>query len=313
MNGFSAQDATAGRRLTGRTGTDGNAARGYLTKGALVEHDLRHALRRGELAVHYQPIVSLADGMPVGCEALVRWQHPTRGLVPPGEFIPIAEERGLIGEVGRLVLLAACRQAREWRRAGKRIYVAVNVAPVQLLQDGIVEAVGDALRETGLPPHLLSVEVTESSLAADVARLVPALEALKALDVRVAVDDFGSGSSSFSYLSALPVDMIKLDRRFVAGMSDRREDRAIVAAVLSLARELDLAVIAEGVETEPQHRELRALGCGFAQGFLYARPQPASRLSLDGYSAAVQPGVGDPSVVREFMRRIGIKLSGARG
>jgi diguanylate cyclase (GGDEF)-like protein len=271
-----------------------------------VEADLRSALKGEELVVHYQPIVSLIDGAPVGCEALVRWQPPNGKLLMPDDFIPIAEERGLIGEIGGFVLTKACEEAWSWRRAGRRLFVSVNVSPLQLLRDDVVHAVAKALDSTGLPPQLLCIEVTETSMIDNVNRIVPSLQGLKALGVRIAIDDFGGGSSSLRFLSALPIDVIKIDRVFIEGVADRLDDRAIVAAVLSLAEELELSVIAEGIETDRQQLYLRELGCRFAQGFLYAKPGPAETLQLDAYSQAVQPGIGDPSVVREFMRQIGI-------
>jgi EAL domain-containing protein (putative c-di-GMP-specific phosphodiesterase class I) len=271
-----------------------------------VEGELAEAPEAGQLVAHYQPIVSLGDGTPVGCEALVRWEHPQRGLVQPVDFVPIAEDRGLIGGIGRWMLREACATAHAWRRAGEQAYVSVNVSPVQLIHDDVVGEVRAALAASGLPAPLLYMEVTESSLIDDASALVHPLLRLRRLGVRIAMDDFGGGSSSLSFLSTLPIDVIKIDKLFVQGLPDRADDRAIVSAVISMAEELDLAVIAEGVENERQHWELRDLGCEFGQGFLYAEPQPASDLRLDGYSATVQPGVGDPSVIREFMRQIGI-------
>ncbi len=271
-----------------------------------VEGELREAVETEQLRVHYQPITSLADGSPVGCEALVRWQHPTRGLVAPGEFIAIAEEYGLIAPLGAWVLREACQQAKAWRREGHNVYVSVNVSPLQVVREDMVEIVRDALAATRLPPSLLCLELSETSLLEDAKPMLPVLRALKRLGVRLAIDDFGGGSSSFNLLRMLPIDLIKVDRVFVEGLPDRPDDRAIVAAVLSLAEELDLTVIAEGVESERQHRELHELGCRYAQGFLYAEPQPPDGLSLEGYSLAVQPGVADPTQIREFMRQIGI-------
>jgi diguanylate cyclase (GGDEF)-like protein len=271
-----------------------------------VELELREALDGDLLEAYYQPIVSLVDGSPVGAEALARWHHPTRGMVPPDEFIPIAEEHGLIGKIGEAILNQACDQAIGWRHHGAQAYVSVNVSPLELIQEDVVRRVKETLERTMLPPPLLQLEVTETSLINDTAKIAPALEGLRELGVRIAIDDFGGGTSSLTFLSALPIDVIKIDRLFIEGLVERSHDRAIVAAVISLAQELELAVIAEGVETERQHAELRELGCRYGQGFLYARPQPATDLKLDGYSKAIQPGVGDPSVIREFMRQIGI-------
>jgi diguanylate cyclase (GGDEF)-like protein len=280
--------------------------RGQLATRLEIEAELREALEQGHLLLHYQPITSMPDGVAIGCEALVRWQHPERGLMAPAHFIPVAEESGLIVDVGAWVLEEACRQAEAWRRRGRHLHVSVNVSPVQLLRDDVAGLVTRTLRATGLPPQLLYVEVTESSLIDDAGRIAPALQILRDLGVKIAIDDFGGGSSSLSYLSVLPVDVIKIDRLFIDGLPESSDDRAIVAAVLSLAEELDLAVIAEGVENDRQHWELRELGCRLGQGFLYSRPKPASELELDGFATAVQPGVGDPSTIREFMRQIGI-------
>jgi diguanylate cyclase (GGDEF)-like protein len=260
-----------------------------------TEAQLREALERGQLRVHYQPIVPLAGGTPVGCEALVRWMHPERGMVAPDEFIPVAEEYGLIGRLGQWVLERACDQARHWRRMGHHLYVAVNVSPLQLSDSDVASGVARVLARTDLPPDLLCLEMTETALLEDASDALPALRELKSLGVRLALDDFGGGSSSFELLRELPIDVIKIDRLFVSGLHEGRVDRAIVAAVLSLAQELELTVIAEGVESDRQHSDLRTMGCQYAQGFLYARPAPADELELGGYNAAAQPGVRDPS------------------
>jgi diguanylate cyclase (GGDEF)-like protein/PAS domain S-box-containing protein len=271
-----------------------------------LEAELREAIEAEQFRVVYQPIASLADGAAVGCEALLRWQHPTRGLVPPNEFVPVAEEEGLIAPIGRWVLHQACHQAADWRRRGANLYVSVNVSPHQLVREDFVAEVERALAESGLPAPLLCLEMTETSLVEDARPLLPTLRGLKELGVRLAIDDFGGGSSSFALLRMLPIHVIKVDRVFIEGLPERPDDRAIVAAVLSLADELDLSVIAEGVEEDRQHRELYELGCRYAQGYLYARPVPPQELDLDGYSAGVLPGVGDGTSIREFMRQIGI-------
>jgi EAL domain-containing protein (putative c-di-GMP-specific phosphodiesterase class I) len=271
-----------------------------------IEGELREALEQGQLVTHYQPITSLPDAVPIGCEALVRWDHPTRGLLPPSEFIPVAEESGLIIELGAWVLEDACRQAQAWREAGRHLHVSVNVSPVQLLREDVAVLVTRVLEETGLPPQLLYLEVTETSLIEEAEAIAPSLQTLKDLGVRIAIDDFGGGSSSLSYLSVLPIDVVKIDRLFVEGLPDSGDDRAIVSAVISLCEELELTAIAEGIEHDRQHWELRELGCRLGQGFLYAKARPPAELELDGFATAVQPGVGDPSQIREFMRQIGI-------
>jgi diguanylate cyclase (GGDEF)-like protein/PAS domain S-box-containing protein len=256
-----------------------------------TEGELRAALDEGQLRVVYQPIVSLADGVPIGCEALVRWDHPTRGTVSPAEFIPVAEEYGLIEEIGEFVLNEACRQASQWRLDGDDVYVSVNVSPLQLMRADVVALVDEALEASGLPAPLLCLEMTETALVDDARLMLPSLRQVKELGVRLALDDFGGGASSLTLLRMLPIDQIKVDRIFIEGLAERAEDRAIVAAVLSLADELDLTVIAEGVEDSRQHWELRDLGCGFAQGFLYAVPTRPEDLSIQGYSSGFQPGV----------------------
>ena len=280
--------------------------RAELAARVVIEAELREAVAGESFELHYQPVTAMSDGTLVGCEALIRWRHPTRGLVMPEEFIPIAEEYGLISEIGAWVLGEACRQAARWRAEGRNLFVSVNVSPQQLARDDIAGLVEATLRKERLPAPLLCMEITETSLLHDASPLVPALHAIRDLGARIAMDDFGGGSSSLGLLRLLPIDLIKIDRMFISGIPDRPEDRAIVAAVISLAEELGLTVIAEGVERERQHWELKELGCTLGQGFLYARPAPADQLDLGGYSTAVQPGIGDPSVIREFMRQIGI-------
>jgi diguanylate cyclase (GGDEF)-like protein len=280
--------------------------RAELAARVVIEAELREAVAAKSFEVHYQPITSIGDGTLVGCEALIRWRHPTRGLVMPEEFVPVAEEYGLISEIGAWVLKEACRQAALWRAEGRNLFVSVNVSPQQITRDDIASIVETTLRGESLAAQLLSLEITETSLLHDASPLVPALHAIRDLGVRIAMDDFGGGSSSLSLLRLLPIDVIKIDRMFISGIPDRPEDRAIVAAVISMAEELGLTVIAEGVERERQHWELKELGCTLGQGFLYARPAPSDQLDLGGYSTAVQPGIGDPSVIREFMRQIGI-------
>ena len=278
-----------------------------------TEGELREALSGQELRVHYQPIIALTDGATVGCEALVRWEHPLRGMVAPADFIPIAEECGLIGEIGAFVLDRACRQASDWRHVGRNLYVSVNVSPRQLVSRDMAREVALALESSGLPAPLLCLEVTETSLLGDSGPVVSGLRELKRLGVRIAIDDFGGGASSLGLLRILPLDQIKIDRMFIEGIADQADDRAIVAAVLSMADELGMSVVAEGIETDQQQGQLRELGCQYAQGFLYARPDNPENLELDGYSAMAQPGVGDPSVIREFMRQIGIPARVGQG
>jgi EAL domain-containing protein (putative c-di-GMP-specific phosphodiesterase class I) len=250
-----------------------------------LQEQLRDALQRRELVLRYQPVVSLEDRATLGYEALIRWQHPQRGLLQPAEFIPLAEDEGLICDVGAWVLKQACRQAYRWRSQGWQGYVSVNVSPVQLLTDGFAGMAEEVLQETGLPPSRLYLEVTETPLIADPGRLAPAVHTLKGLGVGIAIDDFGSAAYSPAVFGALPFDMIKIDGLFVQRLPDRPDDRDVLADLISLADALEMSVIAEGVESERQDRELRRLGCHLAQGFLYSRPQRAEQLELSGVEA----------------------------
>jgi diguanylate cyclase (GGDEF)-like protein len=246
-----------------------------------LENDLRRALDREELRVHYQPIVTLASRAVVGFEALVRWQHPTRGLVPPLAFIPMAEETGLIVPLGRWVLDAACRQAAVWNATGTAkgtpsLFVSVNLSARQFTQGDLVEDVRQTLVRTGLEADALELEITESVLMDQSEAGIRALRDLRALGVRLVLDDFGTGYSSLSYLKHLPLDTIKIDRTFVAGI-EATADRSIVEAVIALAHGLGIGVVAEGIETDDQLDRLRELGCDLGQGYLFSRPVPAEQ------------------------------------
>ena len=250
-----------------------------LRQGAAARLEIETALRKGldrrELRVFYQPQYSLRTGALVGMEALVRWQHPQLGLVSPMEFIPVAEESGLIVPLGTHVLEEACRQAREWQNrfpASEAIEVHVNLSARQFVQPDLVEEVAAVLRRADVAPQRLCVEITESVAMDDVESTVGTLLQLRALGVRVGIDDFGTGYSSLSYLRRLPVDVLKIDKSFVARLGDDLVDSAIVSSVVNLARSLGIAVVAEGVETEQQRLELRALGCPVAQGYYFSRP-----------------------------------------
>jgi diguanylate cyclase (GGDEF)-like protein len=242
-----------------------------------LENDLRRALDRGEMRLHYQPLVDLALDRIVGFEALVRWQHPTRGLVPPLAFIPLAEETGLILPLGRWILETACRQASRWQdapRTGPPLLMSVNLSARQFVQPDLVEEVAAILGETDLDPSLLELEITESVVMDQSETGIRTLNRLRAMGVRLVLDDFGTGYSSLAYLKHLPLDTIKIDRTFVAGL-DGEADRSIVDAVVGLAHGLRISVVAEGIETEAQFEILRAMGCDVGQGYLFARPIPA--------------------------------------
>ncbi|MCW2598918.1 MAG: domain S-box protein [Frankiales bacterium] len=241
--------------------------------------DLRQALPRGELRVHYQPIIDLKTRQAVGAEALVRWEHPKEGLLPPSAFLGLAENTGVIHDIGTWVTRTACRTAAELATRGMPPFlVSVNVSAYQLVQDGFVEVVAELLAETGCPAGLISVEVTESALAVEMGAAAAALTGLKELGVRLALDDFGTGYSSLLYLKHFPVDTIKIDRSFVAGLGLNEEDGVIVASTVSLAHRVGVTCVAEGVETVGQLELLRKMGCDYAQGYLFSRPMPGEAL-----------------------------------
>ncbi|HEX7167056.1 MAG TPA: EAL domain-containing protein, partial [Acidimicrobiales bacterium] len=242
-----------------------------------TENDLRRAIERDELRVFYQPAVDVASGEMVGCEALVRWDHPEKGLVSPASFIPLAEETGLIGRLTEWVLEEACRQLAEWNATlslPTDFNVAINLSAREVSEPGLVETIAAVIARHNIDPPQLSLEITETALLQDIDAALGALARLRRLGVTVALDDFGTGYSSLSYLRRLPVDVLKIDRSFVARLGDDGKDRAVVAGMIDLAHALNLTVIAEGVETSAQLHELRLLGCDAAQGWFLARPQP---------------------------------------
>ena len=244
------------------------------------ERDLRRALERGELLLHYQPKVDLYSGQITGVEALVRWQHPVRGLVPPAQFIPLAEETGLILAIGTWVLREACRQTRQWQLDGvPPMRVAVNLSPIQFRQPDLVEQIGNALAESGLDPGWLELEVTESLVMDNPEVATDFLKRLKQMGIRLAMDDFGTGYSSLSYLKRFPFDILKIDRSFVQNIVTDPDDAVIAVAVIAMAHSLGLQVIAEGVEDESQMRYLRSHLCDEIQGYLFCRPLPAAELA----------------------------------
>jgi EAL domain-containing protein (putative c-di-GMP-specific phosphodiesterase class I) len=264
------------------------ALRGRALSRLRVENDLRRALERDELVLHYQPLVSLRDRAMVSVEALVRWEHPERGRVSPLDFIPMAEENGLIEPIGRWVLEHACRQAAEWCRArpdAAPLTMSVNLSAAQVANRGLAETVATALRVSGLDPACLALELTESMLISDNEELSQTLMALKALGVRLVLDDFGTGYSSLSYLTRLPLDALKVDRSFVDGLGTESRDTAVTEAIVAMSRALQLRVVGEGAETELQVAELTRLGCDLVQGFHFSRPVPAeeiTRMLADG-------------------------------
>jgi diguanylate cyclase (GGDEF)-like protein len=245
-------------------------------------NDLHRALTEQEFRVVYQPEIDLRTGHVTGVEALVRWHHPERGLVPPAEFIPLAEQTGLIAGIGAWVLDTALAQAAHWARSrydGSSVTVWVNLSARQLGDPGLVELVAETLRRHGVDAAQLGLEITESALLEDAEGAVTALSSLRELGVRLAVDDFGTGYSSLSYLKRLPVDAVKIDRSFVDGLAVDGDDSAIVAAVAGMARALRLTTIAEGVENLDQLQALKRLGCDLAQGYFFTTPQPPSHIN----------------------------------
>ena len=245
-----------------------------------LEHGLRRALEHGEIEVAYQPVVDLATGAIDGIEALARWRHPERGMVPPDEFIPVAERAGLIADLGRSILGEACRASVRLGTALGRdpLPMSVNVSARQILDSDLVGDVRTALEQAGLPAHCLTLELTESVMILEGGRTDQVITALREFGVRLAIDDFGTGYSSLSLARRFPIDELKIDRSFVSGLGRTDEDAAIVAAAIAFARALHLDVTAEGVETTDQAARLRALGCDRVQGYLFARPMPETAL-----------------------------------
>jgi diguanylate cyclase (GGDEF)-like protein len=244
-----------------------------------LECDLRGAVPGVDMTLHYQPLMDLGSGQLAGFEALLRWHHPERGLVPPDVFIPIAEETGAIIAIGRWVLHAACRQVREWQRAyagSGSLGISVNVSARQLADPAMVADVASALAATGLRPELLTLEITETMIMADEDAVRECLYGLKRLGVRISVDDFGTGYSSLGHLDRFPIDELKIDRSFVAGLGAPGEGASVAAAAIRLARSLHIDVVAEGVEREDQLTELRKFACTRGQGYLFSRPLPAA-------------------------------------
>jgi diguanylate cyclase (GGDEF)-like protein len=283
---------TAKRRGKGRWEAYQDEMHRALVDRLELEADLRRGLVRGELVVHYQPIVALTSGVMTGVEALVRWDHPERGRLAPDVFIPVAEESGLVIEVGRQVLLAACRQLRAWQQAhpgpAADLTGSVNVSPQQLQEDVVVAHVREALEASGLPASSLVLELTETAMMQDTEATIATLSALKELGVKLAVDDFGTGYSSLSYLQRFPVDVLKIDRAFVATLASDGDDQGSLAStIVSLAKSLRLRAVAEGVETASQAAALTELGCELAQGYFYARPADG-----DTIGALLADGVG---------------------
>jgi len=236
---------------------------------------LRVAAQNDELRLQYQPKVDLKTGAVVGFETLAYWQHPTRGLLPPGAFVPMAERTGAIRHISRAVLTGAIKQLAKWETLDSEFTLAVNLTAIDLLDIQLPRRLEALLRRQGVDPGRLCIELTESTVMADPERAQSVLERIASTGVRISIDDFGTGHSSLTYLKSLPAHELKIDMSFVSGMTVSRQDRMIVLATIHLAQSLGLRVVAEGVETHEVHNALRALGCDYAQGYLYGRPQPA--------------------------------------
>jgi EAL domain-containing protein (putative c-di-GMP-specific phosphodiesterase class I) len=245
-----------------------------------LESDLHTALALNQLELHFQPKLETMSGAIYGAEALVRWRHPERGLVPPGEFIPLAEACGLIDKIGAWVVNEACRQARAWQLQGlPSLRVAVNLSALQFRNGNLHQMIAEALAAAELEPRFLEVEITESALMSDPEESVKILEQLSRMGVVVSVDDFGTGYSSMAYLRRFPIDKLKIDRTFIGELLSRADDASIVRAIVSLAHNLRLKVVAEGVETSDQLELLRSLGCDQYQGFWFSPAVPAAKFA----------------------------------
>jgi diguanylate cyclase (GGDEF)-like protein len=257
-----------------------------------LDVDLHRALVAEQFFLLYQPTIDLSTGALTGVEALLRWRHPTRGVVQPDDFIPALESSGLIVPVGQWVLDTACRQAAKWQRQGHRFVMSVNVAAEQLQRDRIVDDVYGALSASGFDANMLVLELTESALMQDVDMTVARLQMLKAIGVRLAIDDFGTGFSSLAYLQQFPIDILKIDRSFVSGIADTSKSAAIIRTFVQLGKALDLEVIAEGIENDDQRAQLTAAKVDTGQGFLFARPLDVEAVDrmLEGPAETVQPG-----------------------
>jgi EAL domain-containing protein (putative c-di-GMP-specific phosphodiesterase class I) len=256
--------------------------------------DLLRAVEGNEFVLYFQPIYEMASGELAGVEALIRWQHPERGLVPPDQFIPLAEETGLIVPIGKWALQEACRQALTLQRArprpGRPLTMAVNLSAKQLQEPELVRDLAEILRETGLEPGSLHVEITESVMMADTDFSVTRLKELKMLGVRLAVDDFGTGYSSLNYIRRFPIDVLKIDKSFIDGITDEGEVSALTEAILQLSKILRLHAVAEGIETREQLDRLLELNCELGQGYLFARP--LERKAIESLVASGRSSLG---------------------
>lgn len=258
------------------------------SKRRMIETDLREAITDHHLKLYYQPITEDRGREIISYEALMRWHHPVRGIIMPINFIPVAEETGLIHALGAYALFEACREAEAWPEQQS---VAVNLSPLQFKNSSLVSVVEEALRNSGLPPHRLEVEITESVLLYNICTL----QELKKMGVRIVLDDFGTGYSSLSYLRSFPFDKIKIDKSFINDMKDSREALAIIRTITGMSRSLDIQITAEGVENSEQYEQLKSEGCTLFQGYYFGRPHPAeNRLRLFSPVVSVPPVAENP-------------------
>lgn len=251
----------------------------HTSSNLALENDMRKALDRGEFIVYYQPQLDMKTGQIIGVEALLRWEHPQLGMLPPIQFIPIAEETGMIVQIGKWVLETACRQNKKWHEDGfDHLRVSVNLSARQFHQDGFIDTIANVLSETGLDPSFLDLEITESMAMNNVELMFKKMKILTEMGIHFSIDDFGTGYSSLSYLKQFPLKCLKIDKSFVSEITDNSNDSAIVSAIIAMAKKLNLNVIAEGVENQMQLNTLYDLGCNQMQGYLFSRPQPAIEL-----------------------------------
>jgi EAL domain-containing protein (putative c-di-GMP-specific phosphodiesterase class I) len=243
-----------------------------------LETELRHAIEDGALVLHYQPKVCVTDGKLRGVEALVRWPHPERGMIMPQDFIPVAEESGLIVSLGNWVLEEACRQAAEWQSRGLHITVAVNVSARQITKDRLAERIANLLERHSLPPTALQIELTETALLTAPEVATDTLNRLREMGMVIAIDDFGTGYSSLARMRRLPIDLVKIDRSFIENVDSDDKDAEVVRTIVALAKALGLEIIAEGVESERQSEILNESGCTVCQGYFFAKPQSVDQL-----------------------------------
>jgi len=268
-----------------------------VARSLLIHNELHRALENGDLQLFYQPQVRISTGEVVGFEALLRWQHATMGWISPAEFIPVAEQSGIIVQIGEWVMHTAARQAAQWLARGHRNFrIAVNISVRQFVGQDLPQLVDTVLKETGLPPHMLELEVTESLALHSVATTLAILHDCKSLGVKLAMDDFGTGYSSLSYLKRYPLDALKIDQAFVRNIPQDQGDMAITRAIVAMAHSFGMSVIAEGVETIAQLEFLRALGCEDVQGYLFSKPVPADQAATAFAGFATYPAVSDPVI-----------------